>query len=256
MRNIKLTIEYDGSNFCGWQYQPNSRSVQQEVEKALQKFLQQEIRIVGAGRTDSGVHALGQIACFRTEKSYATEIIEKALNRFLSPDIRILQVEEVPLAFNPRFDAVKRSYRYQIAKKRHAINRWYACYCKYPLNLEKIRSASHVLIGEHDFRSFCKGNSDANHYRCTVESIIWSEMADLIRMEIVANRFLHNMVRIIVGTMIDVGRGLLTENDVRRILEKKNRTMAGRTAPAKGLFLVEVIYPKQSYIKNFGGTKI
>lgn len=245
IRNIKLIIEYDGTHFCGWQYQPNLRTVQNEIEKALQKLLQHATRIIGAGRTDSGVHALGQVACFKTEKTYTLTIIEKALNRFLPLDIRILGVEEVPLSFNPRFAAIKRHYRYQIVKKRHAINRWYAWYCKTPLDLEKMKSAARLLVGEHDFRSFCKENLEANHYRCTVDSITWSAINDMIWMEIVANRFLHNMVRIIMGTMVDVGRGVLTENDIQKILEKRDRNSAGPTLPAKGLFLVEVIYPKK-----------
>lgn len=245
MRNIKLTLEYDGTHFCGWQFQPDVRTVQEDMEKAIEKFLQQRIRITGAGRTDSGVHALGQVACFCTEKAYSLDTIQSALNLFLPPDIRVLQVEAVPISFNPRFAAIKRRYRYQIARKRHAINRWYTWFCKYPLNFEAMKSASQVLVGEHDFSSFCKANPDVNHYRCKVESITWSESDDMICMEIVANRFLHNMVRIIIGTMVEVGRGLLSGDDVRRILEKKDRNSAGRTIPASGLFLVEVVYPEK-----------
>ncbi|MBN1350661.1 tRNA pseudouridine(38-40) synthase TruA [candidate division KSB1 bacterium] len=243
MRNIKLIVEYDGTRYCGWQIQPGEPTVQAELEKAVEKFLQQKLPVIGAGRTDSGVHALGQVASFRTDKAYPPEIIAKALNRFLPLDIRVLDVADVPLEFNPRFDAIKRRYRYHISLKRHAINRFYSWYCKYPLDLQKMKSASQMIIGEHDFTSFCKASPDVAHYRCIVESITWSEMKDSICMEIVANRFLHNMVRIIVGTLVEVGRGSLTAQDVRDILEKRDRNRAGRTIPARGLFLVDVEYP-------------
>ena len=242
MRNIKITIEFDGTNYAGWQFQPGLPTVQNEIEQALFKLVQQKTNVIGAGRTDSGVHATGMVANFLTERDFAIDIFDKGINRFLPPDIRILDAAEVDLGFNARFAAKFRRYQYSISMKRHALNRLYSTYVKYSLDFDAIQAASRELVGIHDFRSFCCSRVDLPHYLCHVFALTWQQKPDEWILEIVANRFLHNMVRIIVGTLIDVGRGKISPMDIREILANKDRRVAGLTAPPQGLTLVEVGY--------------
>lgn len=242
MRNIKITIEFDGTNYCGWQVQPGLPTIQGELEKALQKLVQQKTAIVGAGRTDSGVHALAHIANFKTESAFPPEVYLRGMNRFLPPDIRIMHSEEVSLDFNSRFSAKYRQYRYFIATQRRAVNRLYAWYCKYPLNFEAMEQASQAFLGIHDFHAFARETPDLKHYCCDIISINWEQKQNELIFEIKANRFLHNMVRIIVGTLVDVGRGQLAPDAIPEIIASEDRNQAGTTVPATGLFLVEVGY--------------
>ena len=242
MRNIKITIEFDGTNYCGWQIQPGLPTIQGELEKALQKLVQQKTAVIGAGRTDSGVHALAHIANFKTESPFPPEVFLRGLNRFLPLDIRIMRVAEVPLDFNSRFSAKYRKYRYSIATQRRAVNRLYSWYCKYPLNFEAMQQASNALLGVHDFQAFAKATPDLPHYRCEIISVDWEQNHSELIFEIKANRFLHNMVRIIVGTLVDIGRGHLPPDAMTEIIASEDRNRAGRTVPATGLFLVEVGY--------------
>jgi tRNA pseudouridine38-40 synthase len=241
-RNIKITIEFDGTHYCGWQFQPELPTVQNEVEKALFKLVQQPTGVTGAGRTDSGVHATGMVANFLTESCFETGIFLKGLNRFLPLDIRILDAAEVDLDFNARFAAKFRRYEYSISTKKHALNRLYSTFIKYRLDFEAMQVASQYFLGEHDFRSFCSIQADVPHYFSRVFALIWHPKKDEWVMEIVANRFLHNMVRIIVGTLIDVGRGKISPEKIKEILAAKDRQLAGLTAPPQGLTLVEVGY--------------
>jgi tRNA pseudouridine38-40 synthase len=245
MRNIKLTIEYDGTRYHGWQIQPGRLTIQGEIEAALFKVVQARVVLIGAGRTDSGVHAIGQVANFRTTSQHALPIFEKALNRFLPLDIRILEVAEVAPEFHARFDAIYRRYRFVIATKRHALNRHYAWYCKYPLDLMAIRAAAAFFLGQHDFRSFCAGDPGLPHYRCQVTQMQWEIRPDEIHLEIQANRFLHHTVRIMVGTLIAVGRGKIPPTAIPEILAARDRTRAGKTIPPQGLYLLEVGYSNQ-----------
>ncbi len=245
MRNIKLTIEYDGTRYHGWQTQPGRLTIQGAIEAALLKLVQERVVLIGAGRTDSGVHALGQVANFRTTSAHALPIFEKALNRFLPLDIRILDVAEVAPEFNARFDALYRRYRFVMATKRHALNRHYAWFCKYPLDLVAIRAASEFFLGEHDFRSFCAGDPGLPHYRCQITQMQWETRPDEIHLEIQANRFLHHTVRIIVGTLVAVGRGKIPPTAIPEILAARDRTRAGKTVPPQGLSLIEVGYSNQ-----------
>ncbi|MBN2413621.1 tRNA pseudouridine(38-40) synthase TruA [candidate division KSB1 bacterium] len=242
MRNIKLEIEYDGTNFCGWQIQTNVRTVQEELEKALTQLTREKIRVYCAGRTDSGVHALGQIVNFKTESRLPEYVFQVGLNGILSKDIRVINAEEAEDDFNSRFSAKSRTYRYDIITRPVAVGREYAWYFKKKLNMAKMQDASSLIIGSHDFKSFCQAGADVNHYLCDVFEAAWLEIDDKLIFNITANRFLHNMVRILVGTFVKIGTGSINVDDMKHILKAKNRIKAGPTAPPHGLFLVKVFY--------------
>ncbi|MCH8019063.1 tRNA pseudouridine(38-40) synthase TruA [candidate division KSB1 bacterium] len=242
MRNIKLVLEYDGTDFCGWQLQPKDRTVQGVLQSSLKQLLRESPTIYASGRTDAGVHALGQVANFKTENELTLDSIQNGVNSYLPADVRVLSVEEAGEEFHSRYDAVKRTYRYVIAKKMLAVGRQYSWFCKYKLDLSKIRSASEFLIGKHSFEAFAKLNEEEKHYLCNVESVRWQESEEDFSFTISANRFLHHMIRIIVGTMIDVGRGKLLPGDIKDILASGDRKRAGSVVPAHGLFLVRVDY--------------
>jgi len=241
LRNIKLTVEYDGTDFSGWQVQPQARTVQQTVEQSLQELLSEPICLVSAARTDAGVHALGQVANFHTHSTLPPETIRVGLNSLLPRDVVIRQAEEVEPEFHARFSAAWKRYRYRIAKRKRAIGRHYCWYLRYELDVERMCQASSILAGTYDFTSFCSSNSETKTHICRVMHCQWQEGED-IDFEIQADRFLQHMVRIIVGTMVEVGRGRLPVEEIGRILEVKDRRQAGPTAPAKGLCLVEVGY--------------
>lgn len=242
MRNIKLLLEYDGTNYVGWQRQENGRSIQAEVETVLTKVLQDKVTVVGAGRTDAGVHARGQVANFRTNSSLNTQEMFGALNGLLPEDIVVHKVEDVPDDFHARYSARERTYSYLITLRQAALLRNYAWYVKYRLDIDMMeRTAKHVL-GKHDFESFCKTQSDVGGHFCEVSLSQWSVDGSIVQYTITANRFLHGMVRALVGTMIDIGRGYTTYDGFLTILEKKDRKEAGMAAPAKGLVLESVTY--------------
>ncbi|NIR52776.1 tRNA pseudouridine(38-40) synthase TruA [candidate division KSB1 bacterium] len=242
MRNIKLVLEYDGTNFCGWQWQPKGRSIQGTLQDAIRRLLQKKTKITASGRTDAGVHALGQVANFYTESSLGVNSIRLGLNSYLPRDVVVLHVEEADAGFHARYDARRRKYRYIISKRPRAIGWQFAWYCKYALDLERIRAAAAHLVGQHTFSAFCKPRKNESHYLCKVEKIEWRETPDEILMGIEANRFLHHMVRIIVGTMVDVGREKMKPETVKAILESQDHSNAGSVAPAHGLFLENVYY--------------
>jgi len=242
MRNIKLVIEYDGTDFIGWQQQLEGRTIQGELIAALQNLLQESPVIYGAGRTDAGVHALEQVANFKTESALAGSSIKNGLNFYLPRDIHVIAAEDVDHDFHARFSAKSREYRYCIARRMKAIGRQYAWFCKYNLDLGKIKQASEYLVGEHMFSAFSKQNEEEKHYLSDVKQIEWRENGEEIIMQICANRFLHNMVRIIVGTMVQVGRGKLQPTDIRNILKSGKREDAGFTVPPYGLFLCKINY--------------
>jgi len=242
MRDIKLLIEYDGSNFVGWQSQINGRSVQDEITKVLDQILQEPINLIGAGRTDAGVHARGQVASFRTNSHLGVGSVLSGLNGILPEDIYVHAVEEVAEGFNARYDARERLYRYYCAMKPTAIGRHYQWFVKYDLNLSAMNAVASQIVGEHDFESFCKYEADVRHHRCVVSRSVWKEMPGMYVYEVRANRFLHGMVRALVGTMIDVGRGFIPVSEFRDIMAAKDRRKAGMAAPPQGLFLEEVTY--------------
>jgi tRNA pseudouridine38-40 synthase len=242
MRAIKLVVEYDGTDFVGWQTQANGRSVQEEITNVLDQVLQEPVNLIGAGRTDSGVHARGQVAGFRTNSSLGLGSIQSALNGILPEDIYIRSAEEVSQDFHARYDAIERTYRYYISLEPSAIGRQYHWHVKYDLNLEQLNSVAAQILGEHDFESFCKYIAEVNHYRCVVTHSAWTQEAEKLTYEIRANRFLHGMVRALVGTMVDIGRGFVPLADFPAIMAARDRRKAGMAAPPQGLFLEEVQY--------------
>jgi len=242
MPQIRITLEYDGTDFVGWQFQKNGRSVQEEVEKAIRQILQADIRITGAGRTDAGVHARGQVASFFATSMVDMHSLVKSLNAVLSHDVVILEACEVPLDFNARHSAKGRRYKYYIAQEPRAIGRNYCWQVHQKLDVSLLQKCAHQLIGEHAFRSFCKLESDLHGHRCTVTSAGWSQHDGSLIFEISANRFLHGMVRTLVGTMVNISRGHTPYEEFEEILEAKDRAAAGMAAPAKGLFLEEISY--------------
>ena len=241
-RNIKLLLEYDGTAYIGWQRQENGKNIQGEVESVLRQILQEDVNLIGAGRTDSGVHARGQVANFRTKSEIDLHQLKGGLNGMLPMDIVVHSVDEVPFDFHARYGAKEREYSYSIARTETALMRHYSWNVKYLLDLGLMERAAASIVGEHDFESFCKMNSGVDNYRCSVSIAEWREEQSWLYFTIRANRFLHGMVRALVGTMVDVGRGYISIDDFFGLLEKKNRTAAGTSAPAKGLVLERIIY--------------
>lgn len=244
MKRVKLTIAYDGTNYCGWQIQPNGITVEEVLNKALKKLTGEEILVIGASRTDSGVHALGNVAVFDTETTIPTEKIAMALNQRLPEDIVIVKSEEVPNDFHPRYCDCSKTYEYHIINTRIPIptKRLTNYFVSYNLDMDKMRQAASYLVGEHDFVSFCNVRSDVENTVRTITTLDILENGEEITIRITGNGFLYNMVRIIVGTLIRVGRGFYEPEKIKEILEARNRKAAGVTAPPHGLFLVEIIY--------------
>lgn len=241
-RNIKLILEYEGTNYHGWQFQENSTTIQQKVEEAIFKLTGETVRLTGAGRTDAGVHARGQVANFFLKKDLTMRKIEGGMNAHLPKDIVVKSAEVVEDSFNARFRAIKRIYHYYICFERTAIMRNFCWQIFQNLNVNVLFQTSKVLLGEHDFSSFARLETHTPHKKCNVYESLWEKRNDQVIYRIVANRFLHGMVRTIVGTMVDVALGKYGVEEFREIFKEKNRLVAGAAAPAKGLILEEVIY--------------
>ena len=244
MKRIKLTIAYDGTNYCGWQIQPNGITIEEILNKALSKMTGEEILVIGASRTDSGVHAMGNVAVFDTETTIPAERIAVALNQRLPDDIVIMKSEEVPLDFHPRYCNCSKTYEYHIINTRIPIptKRLTNYFVSYVLDIDKMRQAASYLVGEHDFVSFCNVRTDVENTVRTITALDILTNGNEITIRITGDGFLYNMVRIIVGTLIRVGRGFYEPEKVKEILEAKDRKAAGVTAPAHGLVLVEIKY--------------
>ncbi len=244
MKRIKLTIAYDGTNYCGWQIQPNGITVEEVLNKALQKLTGEPIQVIGASRTDSGVHALGNVAIFDSETTIPPERIMMALNQRLPEDIVITKSEEVALDFHPRYCDCTKTYEYHIINTRipDPTKRLTNYFVSYELNLDHMREAASHLVGEHDFVSFCNVRTDVENTVRTITALDILQNGNEITIRITGNGFLYNMVRIIVGTLIRVGRGFYGPEKVKEILEAKDRKAAGVTAPAHGLMLKEIHY--------------
>lgn len=245
MKNIKLTIEYDGTNFSGWQVQPKERTIQEEIEKALYILTKERVSLIGSGRTDSGVHAKKQVANFKTNSRIPNDKYKFALNSILPEDISIKDSVEVDIDFHSRFDARSKKYRYVIynSRTRTGLYRNYSYNVPYKLDIKLMRDSLKKIEGEHDFIGFMSTNSNVKN---TVREIYKTDIIvkdDFIIIDIIGNGFLYNMVRIIAGTMIDIGRGKITE-DISEILYSKDRKKAGQTAASQGLFLEWVKYSK------------
>ncbi len=245
MRNVKLLIEYDGTNYLGWQVQPKGSTIQGILEEKIRLLTKEPVRLFGSGRTDSGVHAFGQVAHFKTRSQMDVRTIQRALNSLLPPDIVIRKVEAADEDFHARRHSKSKVYEYRILNRnlRSAFHREYAWYIPQKLNFTEMKKASQSLIGEHDFSAF---RSVGSPTRTTVRRVIRAEWKrgreGFIRFEIEANGFLKQMVRAIVGTLVEVGKGKMDAAEFRKVLESKDRRNAGPTAPARGLFLKEVKY--------------
>ena len=242
--NVKLTVEYDGTNYCGWQVQPNGESIQAVLERAVSTFLGAATRITGSGRTDAGVHALGQVANFFTEKEFAPHRLRRGLNALTPLDITIKEVEIVADSFDARRDARSRVYEYHILNRPTPspfyLNR--AWHVHAPLDVGAMREAIACLIGEHDFSSFRAAGCDAAHPVRKIYANSLEARGELLIYAVEATAFLRHMVRNIVGTLVEVGQGLRTPQALKELLEARDRTKTGITAPAHGLYLVEVKY--------------
>lgn len=246
-RNVKLTVAYDGTDYYGFQDQndPSLPTIQSRLEQAIAVVTKVSHRINGSGRTDAGVHALGQVVNFRTTASIPTDRFVPALNSVLPRDIVVTEAEEVPLDFHARFSAKRKTYRYWIetGKVPNVLRRRYSHFVSVPLNLDRLKQAAQRLVGEHDFASF---QASGSNVKTTVRRIyrldVTSNPDGLIEIEVEANGFLYNMVRIIVGTLIEVGRGKLAPEEIDDILAARDRNAAGPTAPPQGLCLLRVDY--------------
>ena len=247
MRRIRIVVAYDGTNYCGWQIQPNGITIEEILNRQISKLTGEDIRIIGASRTDSGVHALGNVAVFDTESRIPGDRFAYALNQKMPEDIVIVSSEEVPKDWHPRYCDCEKIYEYHIwnAQTPDPTRRLTTYFVSYRLNLDKMRQAASYLIGEHDFASFCNVRTNVENtvrtiYELTVEQ---KEHEWVIRIR--GNGFLYNMVRIIVGTLLRVGRGFYTPEKVRDILKARDRQAAGVTAPPQGLILKKILYKQQ-----------
>lgn len=244
MRNIKLTIEYDGKCYNGWQKQPNKLNIQGEIERAIYNITKEEVDLIGSGRTDAGVHALGQVANFKTNSEIPIEKLPLAINSQLKNSIVIKEAEEVNERFHSRYNAKRKTYRYIInnSKCGTAIYRNLEYSYPFKLDAEKMKQASKYFKGEHDFKAFkSSGTSSKNSVRTIYKAIVKQEGEKII-IELTGNGFLYNMVRIISGTLLDVGLGKIQPEEIPEMIESKDRQRAGKTLPAHGLYLVEVKY--------------
>jgi pseudouridylate synthase I len=244
MQRYFIYLSYNGKNYCGWQVQPNGVTVQEKLEEALSVLLRQPIAVTGAGRTDAGVHARCMAAHFDYEgEAINGEWLVGKLNRLLPPDIAVDRIVPVKPDAHARFDALSRSYKYYIGHKKDPFNRELVYYIPTPLNYDLMNEAAAVLPHFTDFTSFSKLHTDVKTNNCKIEYAQWTEEADRHVFTITADRFLRNMVRAIVGTLIDVGRGKITVEEFHKIIESKDRGRAGTSAPAHALFLYNIVYP-------------
>jgi tRNA pseudouridine38-40 synthase len=243
-RNVRVTVQYDGTEYFGFQRQPGRRTVQGELEWALARIAEERVKVVGAGRTDAGVHALGQVISFRTGGSIPTDRIPVALNSLLPRDIVARDACEAPPEFHARFSARSRAYTYAILNDAlpSALFGRFSWYLPCELDAGAMRRAGGCLVGVHDFTSFSASDAERQGGIREVTRLLVRRSGEFVTIELEANAFLHSMARIIVGTLVEVGQGRREAAGVSEILEAKDRRLAGRTAPARGLVLVEVTY--------------
>lgn len=242
MRRIKLIVAYDGTNYCGWQIQNNGRTIEEVLNEALTALFKEPVAVIGASRTDSGVHSEGNVAVFDTNGRMPADKICFALNQRLPEDIRILKSEEVPLSYHPRKCNCVKTYEYRILNRKIEVPtmRLYAYFCYFPLDVEKMRAGAAYLVGEHDFTSFCAPRTQAEDMVRTIYSLDILKSGDLITIRVSGSGFLYNMVRIIAGTLLKVGMGIYPPEHVEEILDARTRSAAGPTAVAKGLTLISL----------------
>ncbi|MDE6364400.1 MAG: tRNA pseudouridine(38-40) synthase TruA [Lachnospiraceae bacterium] len=244
MRRVMLTVAYDGTNYHGWQLQPNVPTIESVLNENLSGLLNEEIRVIGASRTDTGVHALGNIAVFDTAARIPADKISYALNQRLPADIRIQESKEVPITFHPRHQASRKVYEYKILNKAFPmpIYRLYTHFTYVPLDVSQMQKAAARLTGEHDFKSFCSEHTTVETTVRTIYEITVEKSEDIITIRVTGSGFLYNMVRIIAGTLIEAGKGRLAPESMSDILSACDRAQAGPTAPACGLTLVKYMF--------------
>ena len=246
-----ITLSYDGTRYHGWQVQPHDVSVQEELQRGLSLLLRQDTTVTGAGRTDTGVHATMMVAHFDTDHEVDGQQLAYKLNKLLPQDIAIQKIEPVSDELHARFSATARTYHYYIHTAKDPFVRNYSCELHYELDFERMNEAARLLLGYDDFGAFCKSHADVKTTLCRVTHAEWHQLsATTWRFEITANRFLRNMVRAVVGTLIEVGRGRLSVDDFCRVVEGKQRTEAGESMPGKALFLVDIEYDARFALVN------
>ncbi len=244
MKRVGLIVAYDGTNYCGWQIQPNGVTIQGVLNDTLSQLLGEKIEVMGASRTDAGVHALGNVCVFDTNARMPADKISFALNQFLPEDIRIQLSEEVEPDFHPRYCDSEKTYEYRILNRKFPVptERLYTYFYHYHLDVEKMREATSYLIGQHDFASFCGSGAQVKSTIRTITSMSVERDGDIITIRISGTGFLYNMVRIISGTLIEIGNGQYPPERMKDILDACDREAAGPTAPAKGLTLMGIRY--------------
>ena len=247
-RRYFVYLTFKGTDFHGWQVQPNGRSVQGELEKALRTLLQEKIALSGAGRTDTGVHAKCMIAHFDTDQNIVNDNFIFNLNNLLVDSISIDSLREVKFDFHARFDAISRTYQYVITPKKDPFQSEFAHRYTKKMDIDSMNIAAKKMLGERDFSCFSKSKTQTYTNNCNLQKAEWRERDGLFIFEIKANRFLRNMVRAIVGTLLEVNEGKRTMESIPELLESKNRSNAGVSAPAKGLYLVDIEYPPKGFI--------
>lgn len=241
---VKLVVAYEGTNYCGWQIQPNGITIEQVLNETLSSLLGEEITVTGASRTDAGVHSLGNVAVFETHTKMPAEKISFALNQRLPEDIVVQESCQVPEDFHPRFSKSRKTYEYRIlnCRFRQPLERRTSYFYHYPLDVSAMQKAAAYLVGEHDFTSFASVHAQTNTYVRTIYALDVVREGDMIRIRVQGNGFLYNMVRIIAGTLIQVGAGIKKPEDMESILAGKDRELAGPTAPAHGLTMIGLEY--------------
>ena len=241
---VKMIVAYDGTNYCGWQIQPNGITIEQVLNEHLSRLLKEDIKVTGASRTDAGVHSLGNVCMFDTNTRMPAEKISYALNQKLPEDIVVVDSCEVSDDFHPRFSKSRKTYEYRIlnARFRNPTRRLDTYFYHYPLDTEKMSEAAKYLIGEHDFASFCSANSQAQTTVRTIYDCTVSKTGDIITIRVTGNGFLYNMVRIMAGAILECGTGKLPVSAVEEALGGGKRDLLGKTMPAKGLTLRSVDY--------------
>lgn len=244
MKRVKLVVAYDGTNYHGWQVQDNGITIEEVLNRTISELVQKDIKVIGASRTDAGVHACGNVAVFDTESRIPGDKFSFALNQRLPEDIRIQESCEVDADFHPRYADTVKTYEYNILNRRFELptKRLYAAFCYYPMDIERMNQAAAYLVGEHDFKSFCSAGAQVQTTVRTIYAVNVTKEDDMVHIRITGNGFLYNMVRIIAGTLMQVGTGLMEPEQVKEILEARDRSKAGPTAVAKGLTLVEIRY--------------
>ena len=244
MKRVKLVVAYDGTNYHGWQVQDNGITIEEVLNRTISELVQEDIKVIGASRTDAGVHACGNVAVFDTESRIPGDKFSFALNQRLPEDIRIQESCEVDADFHPRYADTVKTYEYNILNRRFELptKRLYAAFCYYPMDIERMNQAAAYLVGEHDFKSFCSAGAQVQTTVRTIYAVNVTKADDMVHIRITGNGFLYNMVRIIAGTLMQVGTGLMEPEQVKEILEARDRSKAGPTAVAKGLTLGEIRY--------------